>query len=65
MERMCDLENCDDYRGFDIGYCHRLKVILNSQMKKEFFSGHCEEDMDIEMIQNTWKETESIWDPES
>lgn len=65
MERTCNLERCDDYRGFDIGYCHKLKVILNTELKKEFFAGNCHEDLDVKSIQDTWKETQNPWDPES
>lgn len=65
MERICNLNKCEDYRGFDIGYCNKLKTIMNSQEKKEFFALHCGESLNVESINNTWMEQSNPWDPES
>jgi hypothetical protein len=66
-ERMCTLEGCENYRGFDVGYCHKFKVILRGQEKKDFFAQNCDENWDLEAIEVMWQGEERLktWEPES
>jgi hypothetical protein len=67
MGRNCTLEGCENYRGFDIGYCHKFKVILPSQDKKDFFAQLCTRVGDPEALERAWQGEERLktWEPES
>jgi hypothetical protein len=51
LARICSPDDCGYYTGPDVGYCHRFRVILTDQEKKDFYSMHCGSEMEnIEML---------------
>jgi hypothetical protein len=38
---ICSSDNCENYEGHEIGYCHRHRVILKNTTEKDYFAGLC------------------------
>lgn len=51
IQKICSTVDCGYYTGPDVGYCHRFRVILTDQDKKDFYSQHCGDQLEnIEML---------------